>query len=315
LEDRTGLPVLGVVPYLSRLGLDQEDSLVIEQPQLVPFARDRINLAVILLPHLSNFTDYNVLAAESEVALRYAAMPDDTIGADVIVIPGTKTTLADMAYLQAQGFTARIADHVREGGELVGICGGYQMLGREIADPDEIETGGLAAGLGLLNLTTRLGRVKITRQVEATSLALPEMPPVPVRGYHIHMGITERGDAPACFRLDQPGSADGCSDNLGETLDQLDGARSRDGLVWGTYIHGLFDQAPFRRAWLKRARARKGLPPLSADGSDFINKVREGELDRWADHLQQHLKLDVLWDFLTRKDRTNADHEGLHQNR
>ncbi|MGZ9159211.1 MAG: cobyric acid synthase, partial [Nitrospira sp.] len=154
ISERTGIPVLGVLPFLRDLSLDQEDSLDVERGRPVHFSADRINIAVLLVPHMSNFTDFNALAEESDVRLRYAASPKEATGADVILLPGTKTTLADLGYLREKGFEALIHHHVERGGELVGICGGYQMLGRQIADPEGVEGGGSGQGFGLLHLTT-----------------------------------------------------------------------------------------------------------------------------------------------------------------
>ncbi len=316
LETRTGIPVLGVLPHLRDLALDEEDHLDLRTRPAPPFARDRVNIAVLLLPRLSNFTDFNALAGESDVSVRYVATPEESIDADIIILPGTKTTLHDLEDLRARGFAARLLDHVKLGGELLGICGGYQMLGRRILDPDGVESGGAGVGLGFLDVTTSLGRTKITKQVTATCLGLPGIDPLPVRGYQIHMGRTERQGHAPCFRIDR---GSGTASRQGETADEpdcrLDGAMRDDGLVWGSYLHGLFDQAEFRRAWLNRARVRKGLMPREPACSFHVDQARSLELDRWADHVQHHLRLDRLWEFVMRKGMTHENHQGLHQNR
>lgn len=292
LTERTGIPVLGVLPYLRDLALDQEDSLDVDVGRQVPFTADRVNIAVLLLPHMSNFTDFNALTEEKDVVLRYVATPEEAIGADVMVIPGSKTTLADLAYLRDQGFERVLHDHVQRGGELVGICGGYQMLGRRIADPDGVETGDQGEGLGFLQVTTVLARDKITEQVEACALHIDGPAALPIRGYLIHMGRTNRGGHRPCFQLQGkaellPGRGDkaGCDD------ESADGAVRDDGLVWGTYIHGLFDQPPFRRAWLNRQRNRKRLSAVDLLQSQRVNDKRRDAMDRWADHVEQHLDL------------------------
>lgn len=295
LTERTGIPVLGVLPYLRDLALDQEDSLDVDIRRQVLFAADRVNIAVLLLPHMSNFTDFNMLIEEQDVALRYVATPEEMAGADVVVIPGSKTTLADLAYLRAKGFEAAFHDHVQRRGELVGICGGYQMLGRRIADPDGVETGGQGNGLGFLQVTTVLARDKVTEQVEACALHLEGQAMLPISGYLIHMGRTERGGHRPCFQLQKdrqllqaPHNESGLDDEA------ADGAVRDDGLVWGTYIHGLFDQPQFRRAWLNRLRDRKGLPAVDVVLSQRVNEKRRDAMDRWADHVEQHLDLEPI---------------------
>lgn len=299
LRERTGIPVLGVLPFLRDLTLDQEDSLDVEVRRQVAFADDRVNIAVLLLPHMSNFTDFNLLTHEADVALRYVATPAEAAGADAVIIPGSKSTLADLAYLRGKGFDALVHDHVRSGRELVGICGGYQMLGNRITDPDGVETGGEANGLRLLQTHTIMRPEKVTEQVEASALHIDEAGPMSVRGYLIHMGRTDPGPHRPCFHLEgrpaqsvdqlQAGAPEG---------EALDGAVRDDGLVWGTYIHGLFDQPQFRRAWLNRLRRRKGIPPIEPARSQQVNDTQRHALDRWADHVEQHLDLTPIWAIL-----------------
>ena len=291
LEARTGLPVLGVVPYLRDLRLDQEDSLDLARSRSIQFTHDLVNVAVVLLPRMSNFTDFNALAAEKDVALRFAASPADLGGADVVIIPGSKNTLDDLEYLVKAGFPSALESHVHRGGELVGICGGYQMLGQEIADPKGLEGGGTAKGLTFLDVRTELDAPKICRQVHATSLLDGVEQHAPVRGYEIHMGRTSRGTVRACFRIE-------ASEAWAVTMTDDEGAVSETGLVWGTSIHGLFDRAGFRRGWLNRARSRKELPPVSAHESELVTTQLRAELDRWADHLQQHLNMELVYSAL-----------------
>jgi adenosylcobyric acid synthase len=288
LEARTELPVLGVLPYLRDLRLDQEDSLDLACSRSVQFKPDLANVAVVLFPRMSNFTDFNALAAEKDVALRFAASPDDLRGADVVILPGSKNTLADLDYLVTSGFPGALESHVLRGGELVGICGGYQMLGEEIADPKGLERGGTSIGLGFLDVTTELDAPKICRQVRATSLLHSVEHLAPVRGYEIHMGRTSRGIANPCFQIEASEILEG-----NERGDE--GAASENGRVWGTSIHGLFDQAGFRRGWLNRIRGRKGLSPISPRESELVATQLRAELDRWADHLERYVNMDAIY--------------------
>jgi adenosylcobyric acid synthase len=291
LEERTGVPVLGVVPYLRDLRLDQEDSLDLARFRPVQFQPDLVNIAVVLLPRMSNFTDFNALAAEKDVALRFAASSDDLGGADVVILPGTKNTLEDLGYLVTSGFPAALESHVGKSAELVGICGGYQMLGQEIADPKSLEGGGTSNGLGFLDVRTELDAPKICRQVHARSLLPGVEQHAPVRGYEIHMGRTSRKTANPCFQIE-------ASEIWEETVRGDEGAASANGRVWGTSIHGLFDQARFRRGWLNRIRGRKGLPPASLCESELVTTELRAELDRWADHIEQCVNMDVIYSLL-----------------
>jgi adenosylcobyric acid synthase len=296
IEDRAGIPVLGVVPFLRELQLDQEDSLPLGVHRAVPFHSTRVNIAVLLLPHMSNFTDFNALLNEPDVALQYLSSRQALEEADAIIIPGTKNTLADLRYLEERAFREAIHGHLSQGKEVVGICGGYQMLGRRIEDPDVVEAGGSASGLGLLDVSTVLRTEKTTTLVEGVALHIDEPSALCVRGYHIHMGETSRGRDEPSFHLRRiSGREPRPADSRPGNARSLDGAMSRGGLVWGTYIHGVFDEPGFRRAWLNRLRRRKGLPPLDISISLAATAQREHELDRWADHLEQYVNLGPIW--------------------
>ena len=308
LEDRTGVPVLGVVPYVRNLELDQEDSVEIDRFRLTPFWPETVNVAVVLLPHMSNFTDFNQLGAEDDVALRYVSNPKDLQGADVVILPGSKTTIADLDYLNKQGFEPALLRHVKQGGELVGICGGFQILGQEVGDPYDMETGGVTQGLGLLAIKTELAKEKSTFQVFARPLCLEEDMECLVEGYEIHMGktIAAPGVLP-CFEIlgqksisPLPQAVISSKNQSQETRDfqHVDGAMRSDGLVWGTYLHGVFDQPAFRRQWLNRVRLRKQLPPLDVELSKVVSSRLERSLDRWADHLERHLETTPIFSAL-----------------
>ncbi len=288
IEQRTGIPVLGVVPMLRGLVLDQEDAVDIERTRQAQFAGDRVNIAVVLLPRMSNFTDLNPLMAEPDVVVRYAERAADLDGADVVVLPGSKNTIDDFGYVRSSGMADAICRHAAQGKEVVGICGGFQMLGRSIADPEGVEAGGEVEGLGLLNVTTELTRTKRTQVIEAESLEIEPARHLPVRGYFIHMGKTTGRDVRRCFQLHPHNGEIGRSGE--EETGGMDGAASDTGMIWGTYLHGVFDRSEFRRAWVNRIRVRKGLPSLPGSVSQRISQSLHGQLDIWADHLQSHLK-------------------------
>ncbi len=297
LEARSGLPVLGVVPFLRDLMLDQEDSLDLAPYSQTSFVSDRVNIAVILLPHMSNFTDFNILASETDVALKYVASPSTLAEADVVIIPGSKNTLADLSYLKEKEYVPALDNHLRNGRELIGICGGYQMLGRTISDPCAVEQGGISGGLGYLNTETELKQAKCTTHVAASMENVFMGGQLLVRGYQIHMGVTRRvNDELPCFRVRHRHSAlrEEARPSNAMKEEEFDGAIRKDGLVWGTYIHGVFDEPGFRRVWLNRARIGKGLPPLDIRASESVTSRLRAELNRWADHLSSNVDLSHL---------------------
>ena len=297
LEARSGLPVLGVVPFLRDLMLDQEDSLDLGRNLQTSFVSDRVNIAVILLPHMSNFTDFNILASETDVALKYVASPSMLAEADVVIIPGSKNTLADLSYLKEKEYVPVLDNHLHSRRELIGICGGYQMLGRTISDPCAVEQGGLSDGLGYLNTETELKQAKCTTQVEASMENIFMGGQLLVRGYQIHMGVTRRvNDELPCFRVRHRHSAlrEEARPSNATKEEEFDGAIRKDGLVWGTYIHGVFDEPGFRRVWLNRARIGKRLPPLDIRASESVTSRLRAELNRWADHLSSNVDLSHL---------------------
>ena len=283
LERRTGIPVLGVLPFLRDLVLDQEDSVTIESgPAEAAFSADTVNVAVILLPRMSNFTDFNGLSAEADVALHYVKTPEDLVDADVIILPGSKQTIQDLHYVKDKGFGPALASHVQARREMVGVCGGFQMLGKRIDDPHGVEGGGQTEGLHLLPVDTELHHDKRTVQVIANAL-LPGLSGAEmVRGYEIHVGLTARRQGGPCFRI------------LDEAGDREDGAVSSDGLVWGTYIHGVFDDPSFRRAWINRVRVRKGLAPRAVADSMEVTRRLTSALDQWADHVARHVDMKTV---------------------
>ncbi len=266
VEQHTGWPCLGVVPWLDAVKvLAAEDSLGLRRPGAMG---GKATIAVPALPRIANFDDLDPLRLEPDVDLvvveRRQPIP---AGATLVIIPGSKSTIVDLAALRAEGWDIDIAAHVRRGGQVLGICGGYQMLGQTIADPHGVEgPAWTVPGLGLLNVETVLTPDKTTVAVSGRHAASGE----PIAGYEIHLGVTTGMD---CLRplLDLDGGSDG--------------AQSADGRVAGTYVHGLFASDGFRRAFLAS---------LGAGSSLAYDAAVEGALDALADHLEAHLDIGRL---------------------
>ena len=289
LEERTRLPVLGVIPFQRKLELDQEDSVEIERNQNTFFTRDKVNVAVTLLPHMSNFTDFNSLAGEPDVVLRYVKSPQELAGADVVILPGSKSTMADLDYLHEAGFAIRSSKACKRAGR---TCGHLRRLpdawAGNFGSARSREAAERRDGLGFLDVVTELTSEKRTVQVEARPL-LPGTPvDCAVQGYEIHMGQTTRGKAAPCFRI--------LSHEREKAEPMDDGAISDDYRTWGTYIHGVFDNSRFRRHWLNQIRQRKGLAALPMAVSENVNQRLAFAMDKWADHLERHLNLATIFD-------------------
>ncbi|MDX1588559.1 MAG: cobyric acid synthase [Oleiphilaceae bacterium] len=265
LSRRTGKPVVGVLPYLQGLVLDAEDSVGIHGREA---GEEALRVVVPVLPRMSNHNDFDPLRLHPRVHLSYVRADQPIPGADLIILPGSKSTRSDLAFLRAQGWESALQRHLRYGGHVLGICGGFQMLGHTVADPEGLEgEPGESAGFSLLDLHTRLVPGKQLRQVSGT--LCPEH--TPLTGYEIHNGVTT-GTA-----LRRP---------LMSLEGRPDGAISGDGQVFGGYVHGLFDAPASCDALLRRA----GL--AGAESVDY-QAHREAELDRLADTIETHL--DVRW--------------------
>jgi len=268
LVHRTDRPVVGVLPWHGGLALPEEDSASLRDSHGRPGAPLRVGL--VWLPHLSNFDEFGPLTREVDVALTYLRVPEEIPRCDAVILPGSRATAADLASLRRCGVAEAIRAFAEGGGHVVGICGGFQMLGRRLRDPLGIEGGGETEGLDLLPVETAFSVEKITRpvRVSADPLLGPEAPDG-IAGYQIHHGRihVDPGTPPALV------TASG----------EAEGARTRDGRTWGSAVHGLFEDDRFRRAWLNRLRAERGLPSLPPRTED-----REAILDAWADCVKAH---------------------------
>jgi adenosylcobyric acid synthase len=273
LTTLTGRRVLGVLPWQHGLWLDVEDSLALDGPRegpLPPLGPDGIEIAVVRLPWMSNFTDFDALAAEPGVAVRFTQSPTDLRRADLVVVPGTKATVDDLAFLRERRLDAALRERADGDQPVLGICGGYQMLGRTILDEVE-SSAGLVAGLGLLPVETRFEAEKMLAQVSGRA---PGFGDVRVAGYEIHHGtVTRLGGQPL---LAAAAGDEGC----------------RVGAVLGTAWHGVLEHDEFRRALLRWVAETRGLDWRA--GSRPFRELREGRLDRLGDLVSENADVDAL---------------------
>jgi len=280
LECHTGRPTFGIVPYLTNLGLPEEDSVTFKnspKERACP-AGDAVEIALIDLPHISNFTDFDSLRMEPDVHLRVVRSSYDVGSPDAIILPGSKNVIGDLDYLTKDGLAERIADLAHDGKtEIVGICGGFQILGTEIADPHGIESGERTMrGLGLLPVATTLAMEKTLQCVSARHVDSG----ITLRGYEIHHGQTNGLNLPATVVRE-----DGT----------VVGVKSKDGLLWGTYLHGIFDADEFRRWFIDRLRTRKGLTPM---GRVLAPYDLEPAFDRLAEVVRRCLNMEKIYQLM-----------------
>ncbi len=284
VEQRTGVPVLGVVPWFTGFRIPEEDSVALQRRgtgNREP-GTGKIQIGVVRFPRISNYTDFDALEAEPDVTLRYIEAAGEFSGLDLLILPGSKATIADLAFLRERGVFGAIQTFP---GPVVGICGGFQMLGLRVADPHGVESQiKEAEGLGLLDAETVLLPEKTTHLAAARLLPQGDLVAPgcinQLSGYEIHLGETALG--PDCRPFARIGS------RSGRDAEILDGAVSPDGRVFGTYLHGIFDNAGFRAAFLNRIRQEKGFPLRGAtDQAD--------PFDLLAEHLERHLDMDRIF--------------------
>ena len=331
LEERGGVPVVGVVPFM-QLDIDDEDSLA---PRLTqtnrPPAGKPVEIAVIRLPHLSNFTDFNVFSRIPEADLRYVSRPEALGNPDMVILPGTKNTMADLRWLFASGMADAIDELRRRGCVIFGVCGGYQMLGREISDPDRTEEGGQARGLGFLDTETVFSKEKRRTRVCGRITDFPgilrPLGGMEIEGYEIHMGRTTESRNKAdvgCFHKDLSARGafaadsncegsnymDSCrSDCFCRTQDHRTGIESPDGAaagnIYGTYVHGVFDGPGIARRIVEILAEHKGVtmnsstenPQNNADETDY-QAYKETQYDLLAETLRRHLDMKRIYEIL-----------------
>ncbi len=290
LETYTGKRVLGVIPHMENLRIAAEDSVQLEDKRSLP-QDGLLDVAVVRLPHISNFDDFDALEAEPPVSLRYVREPDDFGRPDLVILPGTKATCPDLLFLRESGLAPMLVEHVNRGGALIGMCGGYQMLGYRVLDPERLESSLTEVeGLGLLPVQTVLRGPKITQRVTGV-VATPQgllgsAGESSLTGYEIHVGDTEAlAPITPAFRLrrsDDEEVSDGCIDEGGGVL--------------GTYIHGLFDNLEVRSSIIDFLSRRRVLG--TSAGMDRFD--RQAEYDRLAEVMQRSLNLQAIYALIGR---------------
>ncbi len=275
MEEICGVPVLGMVPYAPDLNIDEEDSVSLEKKKRVP-ADGKVNIAVLELPHISNFTDFNTLERIHGINLYYSLDKDDLEKADMIIIPGTKSVASDLQCIRTLGLDNTVTEAIEKGVSVIGICGGYQMMGESIEDPDGVE-GDISRmdGLGILPVTTVLRKDKTTRAVKFRFSGCCDV----CHGYEIHNGVTKRhGGSPAAYKDD---SDDGCMVAPG---------------VFGTYMHGMLDNPGVIEILLRPFAGKDVLPdPLVIESRDKV-------YDNLADFMRRHIDINRLYEIMKSDD-------------
>jgi adenosylcobyric acid synthase len=297
IAGRIQLPCAGIVLHLPDLGLDEEDSVALEERRTASHAwsvsdngpRRRLRIGVMAFPYMANFTDFDALTAEPSVSLAFVDQPDELDRADLLILPGSKQTLDDLAWLRRRGLEPGIQDFRGRAG-VMGICGGMQMLGLSIEDAAGVENsaaGQADRGLGILPIATVLTGDKVTRMARGrvsygTLFGQPFTAPC-FQGYEIHLGETVYAEGAVAFAEIQ---------RDGEISPRADGAADASRSAFGTYIHGLFNDDRFRHSFLDAARAACGLSAL--EERVFVTAEREARIDRLADHVRRSLDMDLI---------------------
>jgi adenosylcobyric acid synthase len=297
LQSRSGVPVLGVVPYFENIALPEEDSVALGRR--MDGAHNKtgacaIRIGVVRLPFISNYTDFDPFERDPRIDLVYFDSPADIFGFDAVLIPGSKNTIEDLAAMRKNGMADALRAFYKTGGTVVGLCGGYQMMGAIVRDPHGIESSiDAIQGLGLLDMETEMYPEKITSQVEAGVIS--ESLPFPGRrevlsGYEIHMGRSvSGGQAKPIFRI---------SRREGKPADVMDGLAQPDGKAWGTYIHGIFDNDGFRNMFLEDIGRRHGKILAPTSNSFSFRLWKEEQYDRLAELVRKHVDVGLVLDKL-----------------
>jgi adenosylcobyric acid synthase len=276
IENQTGKPVFGVLPWYSHFCIEAEDSVVIEAPEKLATHQVKTPaVAVIRIPHISNFTDFDPLGKVDGLGLHFLETTQDLSAFSAVILPGSKSTRSDLAWLHHTGWAATIQAFVEAGGHVLGICGGYQMMGHAVHDPTGIEGhAGTSRGLSILPVETELKAPKTTTRTQFSWNGIQGT------GYEIHMGRTLRTGGKALFCIHEKN---------GEPLPDEDGCISRDGRIMGTYIHGLFDEPEIIRNWLDTV----GVNGVRVSGIHGL-VARDRDYDQLADHFERHVDMEQI---------------------
>ena len=290
LEDLLHIPVIGVIPWMD---IDMEDEDSVTERFSRRSGSGQIKTAIVRLPHISNFTDFNLLGSEADVAVNYITRPSEVKDADILILPGTKNTIEDLNWLKQQGIADEIVRHARRGGMVIGICGGYQMLGEMLHDPLHVESRTPEiSGLGLLNLEVTFESEKTTVQahgnIRCESGWLAEHNDLMLDGYEIHSGINTFGEGCVPFLY------------LNGRYEP-DGVTNKQGNVIGSYLHGIFDTGSFWRAIVNRVRREKGMDE-NTDDLMTIQEFRSREFDRLASIVRQNIDMDAVYRIIRGED-------------
>jgi adenosylcobyric acid synthase len=291
IRDLTNKPVIGVLPFLHELGLPEEDGLALSKRSAVGSQRsadEYIKIAVVRLKYISNFNDLDPLALEPGVEVVYSENPEVIENADLVILPGSKNTVTDLLLLKEKHLDSSIRKAYEKGAQIIGICGGYQMLGLRIDDPHGAESRHKNVdGIGLLNIKTLFAKEKTTCLVEAEILRNSDWNSNELlKGYEIHMGAST-GDI-GLFNVKRV-SSDSELRTLNSELVK-DGSMNKN--CWGTYIHGIFENDSFRHGIINDIRTRKGLP--QSDSVVHYGESQEKALDRLAAMVREHIDMDYV---------------------
>lgn len=292
LEDIIKVPVLGVVPY-NDIKIEDEDSVTTRFKKSVGI-RD-VHIEIVRTPHMSNFTDFHIFETQEDVSVRYVDYKESLGNPDIVIIPGSKSTIDDLKFIRENGLEEQIKALHKKGKLIIGICGGYQMLGKKLKDPYHVEGEREEYdGIGLLDTETIFEREKTTTQVEATICEglngyLKNLGGKKVSGYEIHMGVTNRSN--------EISDLDNIYKKLGEVVNYTEGSVNSEGNVFGTYLHGIFDEIDFTRSLLNNIREMKNLDRIESKVSSY-KEFKEKEYDKLADFLREHLDIDKIYEIM-----------------